>query len=65
MRRQLETIPRQRSAFLLTKCPDCGEERTVFSASTKDVGCNRCGRSLTKSTSGKAVVFATIVRKLG
>ena len=26
MRREREPIPRQRSAFLLVKCPDCGEE---------------------------------------
>jgi len=64
MRKEREPIPRQRSAFLLVKCQDCGEERIVFSASTKDVGCRGCGKKLTESKGGKAVILATIVKKL-
>jgi small subunit ribosomal protein S27e len=65
VKRGREPIPRQKSAFLLVKCPDCGEERILFSASTKDVGCRGCGRKLAESKGGKAVVLATLVKKLG
>ncbi|MDV3278276.1 MAG: hypothetical protein LYZ69_07405 [Nitrososphaerales archaeon] len=65
MKRGREPIPRQKSTFLLVKCPDCGEERILFSASTKDVGCRGCGRKLAESKGGKAVVLATLVKKLG
>jgi small subunit ribosomal protein S27e len=64
MRREREPIPRQRSAFLLVKCQDCGEERVVFSASTKDIGCRGCGKKLTESKGGKAIILATIVKRL-
>jgi len=65
MKRGREPIPKQKSAFLLVKCPDCGEERILFSASAKDVGCRSCGRVLAESRGGKAVVMATLVKRLG
>lgn len=65
VKRGREPIPRPKSTFLLVKCPDCGEERILFSASTKDVGCRGCGRKLAESKGGKAVVLATLVKKLG
>lgn len=65
MKRDREPIPKTRSAFLLVKCPDCGEERTIFSNASKDVGCRGCGRQLAVSKGGKAVVLATIVKRLG
>lgn len=65
MRKSRESIPRQKSTFLLVKCPDCGEERVLFSASAKDVGCRSCGRKLAESRGGKAVVLATFVKRLG
>lgn len=65
MKRSREPIPRMRSVFLQVKCPDCGEERILFSNSAKDVGCRGCGRKLAESKGGKAVVFAQIVKKLG
>jgi len=54
-----------KSEFLLVKCPDCGEERIVFSNSAKDIGCRGCGRKLAESRGGKSVILATLVRKLG
>lgn len=65
MKRGREPIPRQRSTFLLVKCPDCGEERILFSASAKDVGCRGCGRKLAESKGGKAVILADLVKNLG
>jgi small subunit ribosomal protein S27e len=54
-----------RSAFLQVKCPDCGEERVIFSNSAKDIGCRGCGRKLAESRGGKAVVLAQVTKKLG
>ncbi|HUK80651.1 MAG TPA: 30S ribosomal protein S27e [Nitrososphaerales archaeon] len=65
MKRDREPIPKTRSSFLLVKCPDCGEERILFSSSAKDIGCRGCGRKLAESKGGKAVVLATIVKHLG
>src|SRR6266849_2971525 len=49
MKRDREPIPKTRSAFLLVKCPDCGEERIIFSNSAKDIGCRGCGRKLAET----------------
>ena len=64
MKRSREPIPRPRSSFLQVKCPDCGEERVVFSCCTKDVGCRACGRKLVESMGGKARILGTVVKKL-
>jgi small subunit ribosomal protein S27e len=64
MRRGREPIPKFRSSFLLVKCPDCGEERIVFSRAAKDVGCRGCGRKLAESKGGKAIVFGQVVKRL-
>ena len=42
MKRDREPIPKTRSAFLLVKCPDCGEERELCSNSAKQNGCRGC-----------------------
>jgi len=65
MRREREPVPKMRSAFLLVKCPDCGEERILFTNSAKDVGGRGCGRKLAESKGGKAVILADIKKKLG
>jgi small subunit ribosomal protein S27e len=64
LKRDREPIPTSKSEFLLVKCPDCGEERIIFSNAAKDVGCRGCGRKLAESKGGKAVVLATLVKKL-
>ncbi len=65
MRREREPIPKTKSEFILVKCPDCGEERTLFSNSSKNVGCRGCGRKLAESKGGRSVVLATVLKKLG
>jgi small subunit ribosomal protein S27e len=65
LKRDREPIPKMKSEFLLVKCPDCGEERVIFSNSSKDVGCRGCGRKLAESRGGKSLVLAALVRKLG
>lgn len=65
MKKDREPIPKTKSEFLLVKCPDCGEERIVFSNSTKDIGCRGCGRKLAESRGGRSFVMATVLKKLG
>lgn len=64
MKRGREPIPKLRSSFILVKCPDCGEERVVFSNATKDVGCRGCGRKLAESKGGRAVVLGQVLKRL-
>jgi len=64
MRREREPIPKARSEFLLVKCPDCDEERILFSNSAKDVGCKGCGRKLAERTGGKVRVDAQVIKRL-
>lgn len=54
-------IPKPRSGFLRVKCPDCGNEQTVFSHATNVVHCNVCGALLAKPSSGKAEIKGEIV----
>jgi len=56
-----ELIPKPRSRFLRVKCPDCGNEQTVFSHSTSVVHCNVCGAILAKPSSGKVVIKGEVV----
>ncbi len=64
MRRERDPIPVMKSSFLLVKCPDCGEERILFTNSAKDVGCRGCGKKLAESRGGKSVIMAEIKKKL-
>lgn len=64
MRRERESIPKPRSSFVLIKCPDCGEERVLFSASTKKVTCKGCGRKLAETTGGKVKLQAPMIKRL-
>lgn len=65
MKRDREPIPKTRSSFFLVKCPDCGEERVIFSNSAKAIGCSGCGRKLAESKGGKSVLLANVVKTLG
>jgi small subunit ribosomal protein S27e len=65
MRKERELVRTTRSSFLLVKCPDCGEERILFTNSAKDVGCRGCGKKLAESKGGKAVILADIKQRLG
>ncbi|HXW36696.1 MAG TPA: 30S ribosomal protein S27e [Nitrososphaerales archaeon] len=64
MKRAREPIPKSRSSFMLVKCPDCSEERIVFSCATKDVGCRGCGRTLAESRGGRAIMLGQVVKRL-
>jgi small subunit ribosomal protein S27e len=64
MSNKRELIPKPRSSFLLVKCPDCGEERVVFSYPSRDIGCKGCGSKLVKSTGGKGIILGRVIKRL-
>lgn len=56
-------IPKPRSNFIQVKCPDCGNEQTIFSHATLVVRCNICGAVLAEPTGGKADIKGEMVAK--
>jgi len=59
-----KVIPKPKSVFLQVKCPDCGNEQTIFSHVASVVHCNICGATLAEPTGGKARIKGDIVRVL-
>ena len=59
-----KVLPKPRSKFLRVKCPDCGNEQTIFSHATNLVSCNVCGAPLAKPSGGKIEVKGEIVAVL-
>ena len=59
-----KVIPEPKSVFLQVKCPDCGNEQTIFSHVASVVHCNICGATLAEPTGGKAKIKGDIVRIL-
>jgi small subunit ribosomal protein S27e len=57
-------IPRPRSVFLQVKCPDCGNEQSIFSHVASIVHCNICGATLAEPTGGKANIKGEVVEVL-
>jgi large subunit ribosomal protein L44e len=55
-------IPRSRSVFLQVKCPDCGNEQSLFSHASTLVHCNICGATLAEPRGGKANIKGEVVR---
>lgn len=54
-------IPKPRSKFLRVKCPNCGNEQTVFSHVTNTVICNVCNAVIAEPTGGKTVIKGEVV----
>jgi len=57
-------IPKPRSVFLQVKCPDCGNEQSIFSHTATVVHCNICGATLAEPTGGKAKIKGEVVKVL-
>ncbi|MCH4815162.1 MAG: 30S ribosomal protein S27e [Saccharolobus sp.] len=65
MRKLRILIPEPKSRFLRVKCPNCGNEQTIFSHSTFPVRCLSCGTELVYSVDGKAKIVGEVVRIMG
>ena len=57
-------IPKPRTVFLQVKCPDCGNEQSIFSHVAGVVHCNICGATLAEPTGGKAKIKGEVVKVL-
>ncbi|MCP8323450.1 MAG: 30S ribosomal protein S27e [Candidatus Methylarchaceae archaeon HK02M2] len=64
MKREKIFVPKPRSAFLLVRCSNCGNEQVVFSSSTIDIKCKVCEHLLAQKTGGRAKIFGTILKRL-
>jgi small subunit ribosomal protein S27e len=64
MKREHILIPTPRSMFLLVQCTKCNAERVIYSHTTTDIKCGKCGMLLAKSTGGKALIHAKILTRL-
>jgi len=53
-----------RSKFLKVRCPKCKNEQMTFGNASSEVSCLVCGRQLTRSSGGKAIVKARILEVL-
>jgi small subunit ribosomal protein S27e len=46
------------------QCTKCNAERVIYSHTTTDIKCGKCGMLLAKSTGGKALIHAKILTRL-
>ncbi len=53
-----------RSKFLKVKCPDCGNEQTIFDRSNMKISCTVCGSTLALPRGGKAEIKGEIVERI-
>jgi small subunit ribosomal protein S27e len=54
-------IPRPRSQFLRIKCPNCGNEQSVFSAVAMEVKCEVCGAVVAEPSGGKSKIKGEVL----
>jgi small subunit ribosomal protein S27e len=52
------------SKYLKVKC-ECGNEQTVFSHTSSEVKCTKCGVVIAHPAGGKAIIHGDIVSELG
>jgi len=64
MKKERILVPKPRSAFLLIKCSNCGNEQVVFSCPTIDIKCKVCDNLIAQRTGGKAKIFGTVIERL-
>ncbi|MCP8314808.1 MAG: 30S ribosomal protein S27e [archaeon] len=64
MKKERILIPKSRSAFLLVRCSNCGNEQVVFSSPTVDIKCKVCDSLIAQRTGGKAKMLGTVSRRL-
>jgi len=52
------------SKFLKVKCSKCKNEQIIFEKAAGDVTCSVCKEILAKSTGGKAILIAKVIKEL-
>ncbi len=60
----MSMIKLPRSRFYVVEC-ECGNKIIVFSHSTNEIKCEKCGKIIVKPTGGKAEIYAKIIETYG
>ncbi len=53
--------PNTMSKFLKVKCPDCGNEQSIYNKAHVPVTCLVCGTILARPTGGKAEIKGQVI----
>lgn len=64
MKRNMILIPKPHTTFILIQCNQCDEKKVVFSHTTADVYCKKCGAMLVKKTGSKAEILGKVINNL-
>jgi ribosomal protein S27E len=65
MKKNMILIPKPHTTFILIQCGQCDEEKVVFSRTTSDAYCKKCGSMLLKRTGSKAEILGKVIKNLG
>jgi len=52
------------STFIEVKCPECGNEQTVFDKPAEDVECLVCDETLVEATGGRGTVTGELLQEI-
>jgi small subunit ribosomal protein S27e len=61
-RAEVGDLPQPKSRFLLVRCPDCGNEQTIFDHASTKVTCLVCGATIVHPKGGKAEIKGEFVK---
>jgi small subunit ribosomal protein S27e len=64
MKKNMILIPKPHTKFILVQCSQCDEKRVVFSHTTADLYCKKCGAMLVKKTGLKAEILGKVMSDL-
>ncbi|MEO9321044.1 MAG: 30S ribosomal protein S27e [Nitrososphaera sp.] len=64
MRREIISIPKPRSNFVNVQCEKCGEQAIIFTHTTQDIPCKKCGEPLAQRSGSKALIFGKVLGSL-
>ena len=58
----MDDLPQPKSKFLVVRCPDCGNEQTVFDHASTKITCLVCGATMVRPKGGKAEIKGEFVK---
>ena len=64
MKRENISIPKPRSNFVSVQCEKCGEQTVIFTHTTSDIACKKCGEVLAEKSGSKATIIGKVLGTL-
>jgi small subunit ribosomal protein S27e len=61
MRREIISVPKPRSNFVSVQCEKCGEQAIVFTHTTADIPCKKCGELIAERSGSKAIILGKVL----